>query len=158
VLLCFIVVASRAQNQRANVVVAPYKVNVYTVDGSGNPVNLVTSSSSIQENTVYHVTVSTSSSSSNVAGLLCRLFDGFEAGLWSGGWFVPYANPAQAQGDGTSFSFLIRTFSGWDFVLPLSMRTYERSEEHTSELQSRENLVCRLLLEKKKKNKITIQQ
>src|SRR5690606_41980174 len=26
-----------------------------------------------------------------------------------------------------------------------------RSEEHTSELQSRENLVCRLLLEKKKK-------
>src|SRR5436309_8919734 len=30
-----------------------------------------------------------------------------------------------------------------------------RSEEHTSELQSRENLVCRLLLEKKKKKKIT---
>src|SRR5690606_41687728 len=29
---------------------------------------------------------------------------------------------------------------------------YLRSEEHTSELQSRENLVCRLLLEKKNKN------
>src|SRR5690606_41402671 len=29
-------------------------------------------------------------------------------------------------------------------------RYYGRSEEHTSELQSRENLVCRLLLEKKK--------
>src|SRR5690606_41015621 len=29
--------------------------------------------------------------------------------------------------------------------------TCPRSEEHTSELQSRENLVCRLLLEKKKK-------
>src|SRR5690606_39454504 len=28
---------------------------------------------------------------------------------------------------------------------------HHRSEEHTSELQSRENLVCRLLLEKKKK-------
>src|SRR5690606_42118447 len=28
-----------------------------------------------------------------------------------------------------------------------------RSEEHTSELQSRENLVCRLLLEKKKQTK-----
>src|SRR5690606_40217019 len=27
---------------------------------------------------------------------------------------------------------------------------FSRSEEHTSELQSRENLVCRLLLEKKK--------
>src|SRR2546429_7064462 len=31
----------------------------------------------------------------------------------------------------------------------------ERSEEHTSELQSRLHLVCRLLLEKKKKNKST---
>src|SRR3989449_11447524 len=30
-----------------------------------------------------------------------------------------------------------------------------RSEEHTSELQSRLHLVCRLLLEKKKKNKTT---
>src|SRR5436309_4367776 len=29
------------------------------------------------------------------------------------------------------------------------LRPRERSEEHTSELQSRENLVCRLLLEKK---------
>src|SRR5690349_24004849 len=33
----------------------------------------------------------------------------------------------------------------------LRMRTtYDRSEEHTSELQSRRDLVCRLLLEKKK--------
>src|SRR5690606_40284820 len=32
----------------------------------------------------------------------------------------------------------LKTYSNW------------RSEEHTSELQSRENLVCRLLLEKKK--------
>src|SRR5690349_23498679 len=31
-----------------------------------------------------------------------------------------------------------------------------RSEEHTSELQSRRDLVCRLLLEKKKKKKINI--
>src|SRR5690606_40224211 len=31
-------------------------------------------------------------------------------------------------------------------------RPTTRSEEHTSELQSRENLVCRLLLEKKKQN------
>src|SRR5690606_41479211 len=34
--------------------------------------------------------------------------------------------------------------------------TKERSEEHTSELQSRENLVCRLLLEKKNNNKKTV--
>src|SRR5436309_11415697 len=32
-----------------------------------------------------------------------------------------------------------------------AMENLQRSEEHTSELQSRENLVCRLLLEKKKK-------
>src|SRR5690606_40160471 len=38
-------------------------------------------------------------------------------------------------------------------VKPQSQGRGLRSEEHTSELQSRENLVCRLLLEKKKKNK-----
>src|SRR5207302_11325171 len=37
--------------------------------------------------------------------------------------------------------------------LDLCIGQARRSEEHTSELQSRENLVCRLLLEKKKKNK-----
>src|SRR5438270_6167017 len=31
---------------------------------------------------------------------------------------------------------------------------FRRSEEHTSELQSQSNLVCRLLLEKKKKKKL----
>src|SRR5690606_42071903 len=47
---------------------------------------------------------------------------------------------------------MLRTY--WSIVLPISVpsfRTIDRSEEHTSELQSRENLVCRLLLEKKKK-------
>src|SRR3712207_8874370 len=33
---------------------------------------------------------------------------------------------------------------------PHALRTVDRSEEHTSELQSRQYLVCRLLLEKKK--------
>src|SRR2546430_13585453 len=51
-------------------------------------------------------------------------------------------------------------------VMPRSIRTGQppdpvpclRSEEHTSELQSQSNLVCRLLLEKKKKktNPITL--
>src|SRR5438874_10884533 len=36
-------------------------------------------------------------------------------------------------------------------VEPLLDRVGARSEEHTSELQSRRDLVCRLLLEKKKK-------
>src|SRR5688572_6303640 len=35
----------------------------------------------------------------------------------------------------------------------IPVRSLERSEEHTSELQSQSNLVCRLLLEKKKKTK-----
>src|SRR2546430_9985540 len=35
---------------------------------------------------------------------------------------------------------------------PAGRRRLSRSEEHTSELQSQSNLVCRLLLEKKKKN------
>src|SRR5690606_41848486 len=45
----------------------------------------------------------------------------------------------------------------WSDVSPVPRRPSnqtqprDRSEEHTSELQSRENLVCRLLLEKKKK-------
>src|SRR3712207_7439554 len=37
---------------------------------------------------------------------------------------------------------------------PPPSRSRGRSEEHTSELQSRQYLVCRLLLEKKKKNSI----
>src|SRR2546427_13271402 len=41
-------------------------------------------------------------------------------------------------------------------VLPLEARVAARSEEHTSELQSQSNLVCRLLLEKKKKKRSTV--
>src|SRR5690625_5886592 len=37
-----------------------------------------------------------------------------------------------------------------------SKKLTQRSEEHTSELQSRGHLVCRLLLEKKKKKKIKV--
>src|SRR5437867_7981841 len=37
-------------------------------------------------------------------------------------------------------------------LVALAVRSRDRSEEHTSELQSPYDLVCRLLLEKKKKN------
>src|SRR5699024_11728254 len=40
-----------------------------------------------------------------------------------------------------------------DVIDTSSIQIIERSEEHTSELQSRFDLVCRLLLEKKKKHK-----
>src|SRR2546430_12721654 len=36
------------------------------------------------------------------------------------------------------------------FIILLHKVAFDRSEEHTSELQSQSNLVCRLLLEKKK--------
>src|SRR2546430_12885571 len=52
------------------------------------------------------------------------------------------------------FIFDVRT----DPLNPRLERTVEnRSEEHTSELQSQSNLVCRLLLEKKKEYKWTPQ-
>src|SRR6266478_7497110 len=43
---------------------------------------------------------------------------------------------------------------GRDPRFALHSATIDRSEEHTSELQSQSNLVCRLLLEKKKKTQI----
>src|SRR5947209_11302042 len=49
-----------------------------------------------------------------------------------------------------------RRCRGWlqlEHVAVLEPAVAERSEEHTSELQSRQYLVCRLLLEKKKKKK-----
>src|SRR5258707_12050135 len=56
---------------------------------------------------------------------------------------------------------LVKELTGGDPITARRMRedpwqfnpTHKRSEEHTSELQSRQYLVCRLLLEKKKKKK-----
>src|SRR2546430_8528407 len=47
--------------------------------------------------------------------------------------------------------FSTNTFPTWQLAHPY------RSEEHTSELQSQSNLVCRLLLEKKKKCECSIE-
>src|SRR6266567_9448814 len=41
-------------------------------------------------------------------------------------------------------------------LLASGRKVGDRSEEHTSELQSQSNLVCRLLLEKKKKKKMEL--
>src|SRR5690606_603316 len=58
------------------------------------------------------------------------------------GMMGPYMRPIPV---GASFAMLA------SLAVAFIITPYMRSEEHTSELQSRENLVCRLLLEKKKK-------
>src|SRR2546427_8736816 len=45
---------------------------------------------------------------------------------------------------------LAKVVGGLAGLLGMFIAGYTRSEEHTSELQSQSNLVCRLLLEKKK--------
>src|SRR5436305_9922841 len=54
-----------------------------------------------------------------------------------------------------------KTGAVWKSAVTLAktwMKAQNRSEEHTSELQSRPHLVCRLLLEKKKQTPTTVQQ
>src|SRR2546427_10540946 len=73
----------------------------------------------------------------------------------------------QATRDGFAVAYGARSSSGASSVYPMPRTVWKsfglnassifarrrrmRSEEHTSELQSQSNLVCRLLLEKKKK-------
>src|SRR2546429_3953812 len=57
---------------------------------------------------------------------------------------------ADRPASGTHLARSCRRESGANRPGPPARKT--RSEEHTSELQSRLHLVCRLLLEKKKKN------
>src|SRR2546429_3325706 len=56
------------------------------------------------------------------------------------------ARGGEGWGEGASCEVLVK--------LPTVLGVALRSEEHTSELQSRLHLVCRLLLEKKKKSRI----
>src|SRR5690606_40385947 len=60
--------------------------------------------------------------------------------------YVPKGGPDGGHG-GDGGSVVLRAV---DDITSLDKLVGRRSEEHTSELQSRENLVCRLLLEKKK--------
>src|SRR5690606_41753864 len=75
----------------------------------------------------------------------CRTFNSFFIGstLISG----EYSSSSLCLVSGTKTTFVV----GSGVWLVLLTFKYPRSEEHTSELQSRENLVCRLLLEKKNK-------
>src|SRR5207302_11155959 len=76
----------------------------------------------------------------------------FRSQSYSARRIPPPADPKPARSCGTA-----RTIRPRHQLIRAAMkkrRSRPRSEEHTSELQSRENLVCRLLLEKKKKKHI----
>src|SRR5438034_2152298 len=64
--------------------------------------------------------------------------------------------PVMGEGSSCTWSTVSVTFGGIPLGSPVGCkRTFcpaMRSEEHTSELQSHSDLVCRLLLEKKNKN------
>src|SRR5690349_23637666 len=60
--------------------------------------------------------------------------------------------PATAPGVKGGRSFFANALAATETRISSGLRLPLRSEEHTSELQSRRDLVCRLLLEKKKKN------
>src|SRR5699024_11757928 len=60
----------------------------------------------------------------------------------------------EGDGDRAASAMIVHMASARDRILRVAdALDAERSEEHTSELQSRFDLVCRLLLEKKKKYK-----
>src|SRR2546427_10926393 len=60
----------------------------------------------------------------------------------------------RSSSSGISYRFSLLAWPGSIlFSIPSRPAANMRSEEHTSELQSQSNLVCRLLLEKKKKSK-----
>src|SRR5690606_39423474 len=72
---------------------------------------------------------------------------------YSANKLVQYAHPRGELTGGFTETYIYND-SGDIFSFEVTAENYfhkeVRSEEHTSELQSRENLVCRLLLEKKK--------
>src|SRR5699024_11999043 len=60
--------------------------------------------------------------------------------------------PLTMSSESTRFSRMMETALFKVVPVSTTIGCFSRSEEHTSELQSRFDLVCRLLLEKKKKN------
>src|SRR3712207_8600724 len=63
----------------------------------------------------------------------------------------PLTDPTHGGSAEDAFHLVLPTMPGYGFSgKPTSTGWSPRSEEHTSELQSRQYLVCRLLLEKKK--------
>src|SRR5690606_40103788 len=64
----------------------------------------------------------------------------------------------QTQGPSPLRQIQVKEFGASAWLWHWAQKLGLRSEEHTSELQSRENLVCRLLLEKKNKTNVQSSQ
>src|SRR5438477_3391669 len=64
--------------------------------------------------------------------------------------FRSYTTPSTTAGEALTASPVVKSQAGARRVTTGDAVSASRSEEHTSELQSHVNLVCRLLLEKKK--------
>src|SRR5690606_40455711 len=85
---------------------------------------------------------------------LFRSLRAFDA-LWGHGGELNEVDVVCVFRHGLGFSVLpARRRIARAVLIPRPCPLAARSEEHTSELQSRENLVCRLLLEKKKQARI----
>src|SRR2546425_4719159 len=95
---------------------------------------------------------------------------GMTTTFWITRSFISMANPQWSEGlqrqralssrtatsiASTMLSWFATPFQARSNAVPWSTETRRRSEEHTSELQSLAYLVCRLLLEKKKKKTST---
>src|SRR3712207_8796724 len=66
------------------------------------------------------------------------------------GKLIIFSAPS-GSGKSTIVQWLIHEHPEFNLSFSISCTSRQRSEEHTSELQSRQYLVCRLLLEKKNK-------
>src|SRR5438270_6084675 len=65
---------------------------------------------------------------------------------------LPIWSEVAQDDEGFGLAVVLECHSGFGGVFGAEVFVFgQRSEEHTSELQSQSNLVCRLLLEKKKK-------
>src|SRR5690606_40848885 len=96
--------------------------------------------------------------SGTVKKIITRSVTGLVTSLALFGVALAQSGPAQSENLESRFWEQLYPEGGETFYCkkPFTQKTMlltesHRSEEHTSELQSRENLVCRLLLEKKKK-------
>src|SRR3712207_8035227 len=75
------------------------------------------------------------------------LNNGLSSGFWSANFLYSAASPKAFRRG----RWRLKVWTGW-----FQWSWARRSEEHTSELQSRQYLVCRLLLEKKKNGRSVI--